>query len=148
MRADGPRNLHLAARQLALPVAAQLLVAQRDGVQFFADLLVLLVQRHDFAELLADLGLPLHIGRAAFFHIAQIDKVIEFFFAALQPLGDFDDQQLHQGRPADRLLHAELAALHAPRQIDFAFAGQQRNGAHLAQIHAYRVVRVDRLFAC
>ena len=31
-------------------------------------------------------------------------------------------------------------------KIDFAFAGQQRNGTHFAQIHAYRVVRVDGLF--
>ena len=61
-------------------------------------------------------------------------------------LGQIDDHPLHQGGAADRLLHPQLAALHAAGQIDFAFAGQQRNGTHLAQIHADRVVRVDGLF--
>ena len=39
-----------------------------------------------------------------------------------------------------------LPALHAASQIDFAFASEQRNGTHLAQIHAYRIVGVNRLF--
>ena len=33
-----------------------------------------------------------------------------------------------------------MAALVALGQLDFAFAGEQRNGAHLAQIHADRIV--------
>ena len=61
-------------------------------------------------------------------------------------LGDFEDSELHQRGAADRLLHAELAAFHAAGKIDFAFAGQQRNRAHFAQIHAYRVVGVNRFF--
>ena len=53
--------------------------------------------------------------------------------------------QLHQRGTADRLLHAQLAALHLPGEVDFAFAGQQRNGAHLAQIYAHGVIGIDRL---
>ena len=64
----------------------------------------------------------------------------------LDLLGDLDSPQLHQRGAADGLLHPQLAALHAARQIDFAFARQQRNGAHFAQIHAYRIVGVNRLF--
>ena len=66
--------------------------------------------------------------------------------ALLQLFGQIHDHQLHQGGTADGLLHAQLAAFHAARQIDFAFARQQRNGAHFAQVHAYRIVGVDGLF--
>ena len=43
-------------------------------------------------------------------------------------------------------MHPQLAAFHAARQIDFALARQQWNGAHLAQVHPYRIVGVDGLF--
>ena len=39
-----------------------------------------------------------------------------------------------------RLAHRGLAALDALGQLNFAFARQQRNGAHLAQVHAHRIV--------
>ena len=53
---------------------------------------------------------------------------------------------MNQRRATDRLLHAELTALHLPGEIHFSVASEQRNGAHFAQIHPYRVVRVDRFF--
>ena len=37
-------------------------------------------------------------------------------------------------------MHAQLAALDALGDFHFAFAGEQRNGAHLAQVHAHGVV--------
>ena len=43
-------------------------------------------------------------------------------------------------RARDRLDDRELAALDAPRDLDFAFAREQRHGAHLAQVHADRIV--------
>ncbi len=44
------------------------------------------------------------------------------------------------------LCHPQLAPLHPASQIDFAFASEQRNSAHLAQVHAYQIVGVNRLF--
>ena len=144
--ADGPRHFHLGAVQLALPPAPHLLVAERNGFQLVDQLLLPLVQRDDLGELAANFGLLLGVGGTAFFDIAQIHEIVEFFVAVLQQLGDLNHAQLNQRGPADGLLHAQLAALHAARQIDFAFAGEQRNGAHFAQIHAYRIVGVNRLF--
>ena len=43
-------------------------------------------------------------------------------------------------RARDRLDDGELAALDAPRDLDFALAREQRHGAHLAQVHADRIV--------
>ena len=43
-------------------------------------------------------------------------------------------------RARDRLDDGELAALDAPRDLDFAFAREQRHRAHLAQVHADRIV--------
>ena len=60
--------------------------------------------------------------------------------------GDLDNDLLHQRRPADRLLHPELPALHVAGEVDFAFAGKKRNGAHFAQIHANGIVGIDRFF--
>ena len=51
-----------------------------------------------------------------------------------------DDLLGDQRRPRDRLDHRQLAALDAPRDLDLAFAREQRHGPHLAQIHADRVV--------
>ena len=113
---------------------------------FSSQLLQFLLQNADVGELLGGFGADLHVGRSAFFHIAQIGHAFQFDGALFQLLGEFDNHPLHQGGAADRLLHPQLAALHAARQIDFAFARQQRNGAHFAQIHAHRIVGVDGLF--
>jgi hypothetical protein len=53
---------------------------------------------------------------------------------------------LDEGRPADSLLHAELAALHLSGKINLTFASQQRDCTHFAQIYANGVVGIDRLF--
>ena len=51
-------------------------------------------------------------------------------------------QQLadHDGRARERLEHADLPALDALGDFDFALAGEQGHSAHLAQIHADGVV--------
>ena len=60
-----------------------------------------------------------------------------------ESLGQLDDEHLHQRRAADGLLHPQLAPLHPAGQADFAFPGQEGNGAHFAQVHANRVIRVN-----
>ena len=59
---------------------------------------------------------------------------------ALQVFADGDDLANDDGRARQRLQHAQLAALDALGDFNFAFAREQRNRAHLAQIHADRIV--------
>ena len=51
-----------------------------------------------------------------------------------------DDFLDHQRRARQRFQDRVLAALDAARDFDFAFAGEQRHRAHLAQVHAHRIV--------
>ena len=60
--------------------------------------------------------------------------------AALQVFADGDDFADHDRRTRHRLEHAQLATLDALGDFNFAFAGKQRNGAHLAQVHADGIV--------
>jgi hypothetical protein len=53
---------------------------------------------------------------------------------------------LDQGRPADGLLHAELAALHPAGEFHFALAGEQRHRAHLTEVNPNRIIRIDGFF--
>ena len=73
---DGDRDLDDGARDLALPLTAELLVAHRDAVELLRALLVLSAQHSDFGKLLANLGLTLHIGRRAFFHVTEVDQIV------------------------------------------------------------------------
>ncbi len=99
----------------------------------------------EIAKLAANFSLLLGVGRTAFFDVAEVDEIVQFVVAALQQIGNLGDPQLNQSGTADGLLHPQLPAFHAARQVDFALASQQRDGAHFAQIHAYRVVGVNRL---
>ena len=54
--------------------------------------------------------------------------------------------ELHQSRTANGLLHPQFAAFHAAGKIDLTLTGEQGNGSHFAQIHAYRVIGIDGLF--
>ncbi len=60
--------------------------------------------------------------------------------AAAQVLADLNDFTDDQGRPRKRLPYGPLPALVPLRQLDFAFACEQRNRAHFAQVHAHGVV--------
>ena len=60
--------------------------------------------------------------------------------AALQILAQLDDFADHQRRARERLAHGPLAAFVALGELDFALAGEQRDGAHLAQVHADGIV--------
>ena len=66
-----------------------------------------------------------------FFHVAH---------AALQVFTQRHNLANHDRRTRNRLQHAHLPALDALGDFHFAFARQQRHGAHLAQIHAHGVV--------
>ena len=103
-------------------------------------------KRDQIAKLAANLGLLLGVGGTALFDVAKIDEIVELVVSTLEQLSDLGNPQLNQSGPADGLLHPQLPALHTASEIHFAFTGQQRNGAHFAQVHAYRVVGINRFF--
>ena len=60
--------------------------------------------------------------------------------AAAQIFAETDDLANDDGRARDGLHDAELAAFDALGDLNFTFAGEQRDGAHLAEVHADGVV--------
>ena len=68
------------------------------------------------------------------------DDFLDVADAAAQVFAEADDLADDDGRARDGLHDAELSALDALGDFDFALAGEQRNGAHLAQVHADGVV--------
>ncbi len=87
------------------------------------------------------LGLVLDLFFGELF-VVELDDFLDRARALAQVFAD-GQQFLQDDRGArDRLEHQQLAALDALGDGDFAFARQQRNGAHFAQVHANRVVRL------
>ena len=68
------------------------------------------------------------------------DHFLDVAHAAAQVFAEADDLANHDRRARDGLHHAVLAALDALGDLDLALAGEQRDGAHLAQVHADGVV--------
>ena len=60
--------------------------------------------------------------------------------AALEILTQRKDFADHDRRARNRLEYAQLATLDALGDFDFALAREQGNGAHLAQVHAHRII--------
>ena len=145
-RTNPLRDLHLGAIQPVAPTLALPLHVDRHGLELVGDLLQLAVHQDQIREQFQQIGALFQIRGSAFFDVSHVHDVVDFVGALFQLLGQFHHYLLHQRRAADGLLHAQLTALHAPRQIHFAFAGQQRNRSHFTQIHAYRIVGVDGLF--
>ena len=59
-------------------------------------------------------------------------------------LGRSTRTELREAPPAGGRF--KLKRQHAARQVNFALTRQQRNRTHLAQIHAYRIIRVNGFF--
>ena len=62
--------------------------------------------------------------------------------AALELLAHLDDFLRHLGRPRNRLDDGELALFDPLGDRDLALAREERDGAHLAEVHADRIVRL------
>ena len=76
------------------------------------------------------------------FLFVEENNLLDGPHAALQVFANGDDFADDDGRTRQRLQHAQLAALDTLGDFHFAFAREQRNRAHLAQIHANGVVRL------
>ncbi len=60
--------------------------------------------------------------------------------AGMQPVPELDDVPGDERGARNRLDDRQLAALDAAGDLDFSLAGEQRHRAHLAEIHADRIV--------
>ncbi len=72
--------------------------------------------------------------------LVEGDDFLDVAHAAAQVFAQPRDLADHDGRARDCLHHAELPALDALGDLDFALAREQGDGAHLAQVHAHGVV--------
>ena len=88
---------------------------------------------------LADLRLELLLGDLL---LVEDHRVADADLAGAEPLAEPRDLLGRHVRARDRAQHRVLAALDALRDLDLALAGEQRHGAHLAQVHAHGVVRL------
>src|SRR6266403_1794942 len=76
------------------------------------------------------------------FFVVKLDDFLDRPCALAEILADRQQFLEDDGGARDGLEHQHLAALDAFGDGDFALARQQRYGAHLAQVHANRVVRL------
>ncbi len=113
--------------------------AVRCGELFFepVDLLLVLEDDVDAAGGGANAGLQDLFGELFF---VEGDDFLDVADATAQVFAEADDLANDDGRARDGLHDAQLAALDALGDFDFALAGEQGNGAHLAEVHADGVV--------
>ena len=114
-------------------------LAVRRGELLFerGDLLLVLEDDVDAADGGAHAGLQDLFGELFF---VEGDDFLDVADAAAEVFAEADDLADDDGRARDGLHDADLAALDALGDFDFALAGEQRNGAHLAEVHADGVV--------
>ncbi len=111
-----------------------------DGAEFFFELRDFLVMFGNFIDLPSEVLQPrLHdfVGDLLFIEGHQFFDGADASLEVLSQRKDFLDYDRRAGK---RLEHANLSALNALGNFHFAFAGEQRDRAHLAQVHTHRVV--------
>src|SRR5438045_7302192 len=89
------RCLDFGSAELPHEALPGLLVAQGHRLELFHELLLLLVQNDYVSEILTQLAPTLGIGDSSFFHIAQIDDVVEPLCATAQLHGQIQHNPMH-----------------------------------------------------
>src|SRR5712692_741995 len=72
--------------------------------------------------------------------LIEDDNFLDRAHAALQIFANGQNLADHNRRARKRLQHSPLSALDTLRNVHLAFAGEQRDYAHLAQVDACRVL--------
>src|SRR5471032_631529 len=112
-------------------------------VELLAEHLVVVVEPADLLDQLHHLiGAPLLVEGLVVLVWRVADDLTHAHLALLETLADLDDLLDGDGRVQNRLENFLLAVLDALRDLHLALAGEERNRAHLAQVHAHRVVRL------
>ena len=142
--ADDAVDVHmLAADQPArladfLGLRLGVLASRRRQLLFESGQLLLVLDDHvDTADGGAHARLQDLFGQLFF---VEGDHFLDVADAAAQVFAQRDDLANYDRRARDGLHHAYLTALDALGDLDLTLAGEQRHRAHLAQVHAHRVV--------
>src|SRR5579885_90255 len=114
--------------------------AARNGLQFLPELLSLFVMLFDFRDGGGELIGLLDDAFVGDDQIRHDQDVANGRGIARQDLVERENFANHQRRSRKGLAHGGLPTLDALGQLDFALAGEQRHGAHLAQVHADGIV--------
>ncbi|MCY4187164.1 MAG: hypothetical protein OXD30_01635 [Bryobacterales bacterium] len=97
----------------------------------------------DLDELVPNFLLLLLLGFGAFVVVRNVHCRGQLDIPPLDALVQFQEPLHGIAVARDRFPHAKLAALHAPREINLPFSGQQRYGSHLAQVDANGIIGID-----
>src|ERR1700678_2114775 len=103
--------------------------------------------RHAVNLLQRRLGLRFDFFFGKFF-VVELDDFLDRTRTVAQIFPDLQQFLQNQRRPRNRFQHQQLAALDALGNRHFAFAREQWNRTHFAQIHAYRIVRLFQRTRC
>ena len=145
MLADEIRHLDARASQVVTSVQVGALLRARDAFELGGLLHRQQVELSDLVDLLERFpGFRFDLFFGQFF-VVELDDFLDRPGAVAQILADLQKLLQDQRRTRDGFQHEQLPALDPLRDRHFAFARQQRNGAHLAQVHANGVVG---LFEC
>src|SRR5262245_53144942 len=138
--ADVARGLDLGAHHLPAGAAVLALVGARHALELFVELLDVEARLADGVDLLEELLRALLDLVFGDLFVVEDDELADGALAGAQLIAHADDRLGDRGHARDRLDDRQLAALDAPRDLDFAFAREERHGAHLAHVHADRIV--------
>src|SRR5216684_3864208 len=144
--ADALRHIDEGAHRGTTRAAVLALVPRRRALGRVGELQIELLV--DVARLAHRFDLLLHLLGAILdalvgdFLVVEDDELADRAITAAQLVAEQDHFLGDERRAGNRLDDGELAALDAPRDLDLALARQERHRAHLAQIHADRVVRL------
>ena len=142
--ADALRHLDPRAHRQPPRLAVLPLVARRGAlrrfVEFFLQLLGGEIGLADRVDLLLHLTGPLGDALVGDLFVVEDDQLADRPVAGVQRVAQLDHLARDKRRARNRLDHRQLAALDASRDLDFAFAREQRHGAHLAQVHPDGIV--------
>src|SRR5687767_3163793 len=138
--ADQPRRLDLGAHHLPAGAAVLALVGARDGLELFVELFDIEARLAHAVDLLEELLRALLDLVFGDFLVVEDHQLANGALAGAQLIAHADHRLGNRRHARDRLDHRQLAALDAACNLDFAFAREQRHGAHLAQVHADGIV--------
>ena len=143
---DGLRELDARAHRGPPGAAVLPLVPGRGALGRLGELLLELLgaaaRLADGVDLLLHLPAPLFDPLVGDLLVVEDDELADRALARVQLVAELDDALGDERRARDRLDDGQLAALDAPGDLDFALAREERHGAHLAQVHADRIVRL------
>ncbi len=145
-RADGVRHLdegtHGRPSHAAILAALTVVLAFGCLLQLLVELFIGRARLADGVDLLLNLLRPFGNSFVGDLLVVEDDQLADGALACMQLIAKQDHFFRDQGRTRNRLDDRQLAALDAPRDLDFALARQEWNRAHLSEVHPHRIVRL------